>query len=205
MACWNSSSEWREWTNLSYFSLPLWHYLFLLGNTNACETMKPQSYETFFRSDNWCGQLPLVIRQSEIAGSFLWQGPFNGKDMKKNNLPNSTKSDRNFFKVFWAHHGSWVSLAFFRGLLWMAVLICVQKLVWQFAGTLDFSLREFSLCVRGTQCKLSLFSTLSTYRLPRVCYMCIGLVLSHVKNILKARLSPKLHFCLGSVCTGVQL
>lgn len=91
----------------------------------------------------WCGQQPLVMRQSEVAGSFLWQGPFNGKDMKKNKLPSSTKSDSNLFKVFWADHWNCVSSVFFRGLL-RVVVIRVQRLVWQCAGTLNISLREES-------------------------------------------------------------
>lgn len=53
-----------------------------------------------------------------------------------------------------------------------------------------------------------LVSTLSTCKLSLSCYSCMGLVPSHllpVTNILQAKLCPQLHFCLESICTGVQL
>lgn len=76
------------------------HYFFLLQNENDSEAMKPQSYEAVLRSDNWCGQQPLVIRQSEVAGSFLRQVPCYAEGMKKDKLPSNTKSNPVFFKVF---------------------------------------------------------------------------------------------------------
>lgn len=134
----------------------------------------------------WCGQQPLVIRESEIAGSFLWQGTFNSKDMKKNKLPSSTKSDPNFFKVFWTHHGSWGSLSFLRGLLWMAYIIYVKRLVWQCAETLNFILRQESSLFVSEQHSVNYFCfpPYQLTNLPRVCYSCMGLAPSHIKNIL---------------------